>query len=101
MAQAFDSLSTSEAGGNDRQSFLRHERSGPYTTLDSSSDVWGDIEVELANLRNAAKVVECVGESDACDEDITASLRFISAGLEATVERLAQLLGLGRGEERS
>lgn len=101
MAQAADSLLNSGPGGNDRQSFLQHERSGPYTTLDSSSDVWGDIEVELANLRNAAKAVECVGESDVCDEDITASLRFISAGIEAIVERLAELLGLGRGEERS
>jgi hypothetical protein len=74
---------------------------GPYITVASNDDDrWGDIEVELFHLRNAAKAVACAGEADdgdiitASGVDITATLRFLSVGLEARIDRLKGLLGL-------
>ena len=80
------------------------ERTGPYITLAGGDDRWGDIEIEIANLFNAAKAVHCIGEADDHDiittngVDVTAALRFLSVGIEARIDRLKGLLGLG--EER-
>ena len=76
-----------------------------YITLGADdAERWGDIEVELANLRNAARAAECLAEAD--DErimtsggtDLTAALRFLAVGLDGRIEKLTRLLGLHRGE---
>ena len=77
----------------------------PYVTLDAhDGERWGDIEVELANLRNAARAAECLAEAD--DErimtsggtDLTAALRFLAVGLDGRIDKLTRLLGLYREE---
>ena len=94
MAQAFDSLSPTEAGGNDCQPFPPKPKSYDYRGKRELE--WGDIEVELANLRNGAKAVECLADADTATNgtDITAALRFLGVGLEARIDRLKALLGL-------
>ena len=95
MAQAFDSLSPTEAGGNDCQPFPPQPKSYDYRHQHELN--WGDIEVEIANIRNGAKAVECMADADTefNGTDITAALRFICVGLEARIDRLKELLGLG------
>jgi hypothetical protein len=64
---------------------------------------WGDIEVELANLSNAAQAVQCIGDADnghiftSDGSDLTAALRFLSVGIDARLDRLKELLGLKEG----
>ena len=58
---------------------------------------WGEIEVELSNISNGAKAVECMADADTASNgtDIVAALRFLSVGLEARIDLLKDLLGLG------
>ena len=90
MAQATHALSPSDASGND-------PKPKSYDYRHQHELNWGDIEVEISNLSNGAKAVECMADADAESNgtDITAALRFLSVGLEARIDLLKDLLGLG------
>ena len=56
--QPIDETAAPEAGCSNGQSFSPKPKSYDYRGQRELN--WGDIEVELANIRNGAKAVECL-----------------------------------------
>ena len=96
MAQAFDSLSPSAAGGNDCPPFPPKPK--PHDFHGKHELNWCDIEMEIHAIAKRVMAMELIGRG-ATDsvhgESLTDVFGFLADDISGDIERLKDLLGLG------
>ena len=92
MAQAIDCLSPSEVGSNDGQPFLAKPKS--YDFCGKRELDWSRIETEIHSI--AVEIIGRGATERVHGESLTDVFGFLADDICGDIERLKELLGLGR-----